>query len=147
MHALPTTTGTPSFVAPRAASPPIVAPWTLRAWPPLLWQARQRADDRLRHLGTRVTFAGDRWVRSAGQTLWGGSLDDGDAGVAWDWVQITRGVVTLADPMSVVTNLRLVGAAGEVLTAHQAACDLHALVHALPWQGEVERALRGAPNG
>jgi hypothetical protein len=147
MHALPTTGAVVPTATPPTGSPPIVAPWTLRAWPPLLWQARRRADERLRHLGTRITFTGDRWVRSAGQTLWGGSLDDGDAGVAWDWVQITRGVVALADPMSVVTNLRLVGAGGQVLTAHEAACFLNALVHALPWQDEVERALRGAPNG
>lgn len=85
-------------------------------------------------------------VRTAGQTLWGGLLEEGDAGVAWDWVQISRGVVALADPMSVVTNLRLVGEAGEVLTSLQAALYLNALVHELPWQGEVERALRGLPN-
>ena len=85
-------------------------------------------------------------VRSAGQTLWGGSLDDGDAGLAWDWVQISRDVVALADPMSVVTNLRLLGDEGEVLTTLQASRYLNALVHELPWQGEIERALRGLPN-
>ncbi len=123
-----------------------VAPWTLRAWPPLLWQAGETPGARFRHLGTRITFTGDRMVRMAGQTLWGGSLDDGDAGVAWDWVQISRGVVALADPMSVVTNLRLVGDEGEVLTALQSSLYLNAMVHGLPWQTEVERALRGAPN-
>ena len=25
--------------------------------------------------------------------------------MAWDWVQIARGVVAMADPMSVVTNI------------------------------------------
>lgn len=123
-----------------------MAPWTLRAWPPLLWQAGTPPRGRFRHLGTRITFPGDRLVRTAGQTLWGGSLDDGDAGVAWDWVQISRGVVALADPMSVVTNLRLVGEEGEVLTSLQASLYLNALVHELPWQSEVERALRGTPN-
>ena len=128
-----------------AVSPP-TAPWTLRAWPPLLWQAARPPRGRFRHLGTRITFSGDRMVRTAGQTLWGGLLEEGDAGVAWDWVQISRGVVAMADPMSVVTNLRLVGEAGEVLTSLQAALYLNALVHELPWQGEVERALRGLPN-
>lgn len=85
-------------------------------------------------------------VRMAGQTLWGGSLDDGDAGVAWDWVQISRGVVALADPMSVVTNLRLIGDEGEVLTPLQSSLYLNALVHGLPWQTEVERALRAEPH-
>lgn len=93
-----------------------------------------------------MTFSGDRVVRSAGQTLWAGALGDGEAGVAWDWVQISRGVVAMADPMSVVTNLRLVGHQGEVLTALQAALYLNALVRELPWQGEVERALRLAPH-
>ena len=36
--------------------------------------------------------------------------------MAWDWIQIARGVVAMADPMAVVTNLRLVGSEGEVLT-------------------------------
>ena len=51
-------------------------------------------------------------ARTAGQTIWAGTAADGEAGVAWDWMQIARGVVAMADPMSVVTNLRLVGNAG-----------------------------------
>ena len=118
-----------------------VTPWSLRAWPPLLWQAGRGPDDYFRHLCTHITFPGDRMVRTAGQTVWGGQVGDTDAGVAWDWVQISRGVVAMADPMSVVTNLRLIGEAGEVLTAWEAAPFLTALVRQLPWQNEVERAL------
>jgi hypothetical protein len=79
--------------------------------------------------------------RTAGQTIWGGQSKDGEAGVAWDWVQISGDVVAMADPMSVVTNLRLVGEEGEVLTALECARFLNEIVHALPWQGEVQRAL------
>ena len=79
--------------------------------------------------------------RTAGQTIWGGQSEDGEAGVAWDWVQISGDVVAMADPMSVVTNLRLVGEEGEVLTALECARFLNEIVHALPWQGEVQRAL------
>jgi hypothetical protein len=42
----------------------------------------------------------------------------------------------------VVTNLRLVGDEGEVLTAYEAARFLNEIVHTLPWQDEVQRALR-----
>ncbi|MBA4176029.1 MAG: hypothetical protein C0505_05645 [Leptothrix sp. (in: Bacteria)] len=77
----------------------------------------------------------------AGQTVWAAQSNDGKAGMAWDWVQITRGVVAIADPMSVVTNVRLVGDEGEVLTAHQAARYLNEMVRSLPWQEEVQRAL------
>jgi len=82
----------------------------------------------------------------AGQTVWAAHADDGDAGMAWDWVQIARGVVAIADPMSVVTNLRIVSGAGEVLTATESALFLNQLVHALPWQTEVQRALRVRAN-
>ncbi|MCU0968993.1 MAG: hypothetical protein MUF03_09275 [Rubrivivax sp.] len=97
---------------------------------------------RLAHLGTRVTFAGDSSHGPAGQTLWAASGDDGEAGVAWDWVRIEHGIVAMADPMAVVTNLRLVADDGTVLTALQAARVLTGLVHGLPWQDEVVRALR-----
>lgn len=79
--------------------------------------------------------------RVAGQTIWAGRLDGAEAGVAWDWVQIADGVVAMADPLSVVTNLRIVGNEGEVLTAMEAARYLNGIVHALPWQSEVGRAL------
>jgi hypothetical protein len=106
-----------------------------------LWQADRKIQLKLRHLGTTVTNPGDRVTRTAGQTLWAAQADDGQAGMAWDWVQLAHGVVALADPLSVVTNLRLVGPEGEVLTPMQSALHLNAIVNALPWQDEVERAL------
>lgn len=121
----------------------MVSPWSLRAWPPLLWQAGNTTRLQFQHLGTRVTMLGDRSCNVAGQTMWGGSSADGEAGVAWDWIQISHGVVAMADPMSVITNLRLVGDEGEVLTALEAVCYLNEIVHQLPWQHEVARALRG----
>ena len=116
-------------------------PWSIRAWPPVLWQAGRDTQLRFYHLSTRVTLPGERGTRTAGQTIWGGSHDDGEAGVAWDWVQICGDVVAMADPMCVVTNLRLVGQEGEVLTALESARYLNEIVHALPWQTEVQRAL------
>ena len=121
-------------------------PWTLRAWPPLLWQLGRVAPLRLHHIGTQVTNPGEAMFRTTGQTLWAWSSDDGEAGMAWDWVQIARGVVAIADPMSVVTNVRLIGEEGEVLTAHEAARFLNELVRSLPWQQEVQRALHQRVN-
>jgi hypothetical protein len=127
------------------ASP--VTPWSLRAWPQLLWQVGLSSTVRFHHLDTRITLAGAGREPVAGQTVWAGHAHDGDAGVAWDWVQIGQGVVAIADPMSVVTNVRLIGEEGEVLTAHAAARYLNELVRSLPWQSEVRRALgaRHAP--
>lgn len=83
--------------------------------------------------------------RTVGQTLWAWHGDEGDVGMAWDWIQLTRGVVAMADPMAVVTNLRLVSGEGEVLSAMESARHFNWIVHGLPWQHEVERAL-GAPG-
>jgi len=116
-------------------------PWSIRAWPPVLWQAGRESQLRFQHLSTLVTLPGDRISRTAGQTIWGGHSEDGEAGVAWDWVQICGDVVAMADPMSVVSNLRLIGQEGEVLTALESARFLNEIVHALPWQTEVQRAL------
>ncbi len=123
---------------------PVATPWSLRAWPTLLWQAGGPVPARFQHLGTRVTLCTDAPGPAAGQTVWAASAETGEAGMAWDWIQITRGVVAMADPMSVVTNLRLVGAEGEVLTAQQAACFLNELVRGLPWQREVQREVQRA---
>ncbi len=61
--------------------------------------------------------------------------------MAWDWVQIARGVVAMADPMSVISNLRFIGGEGEVLTAYESSLFLNEIVRLLPWQSEVQRAL------
>ena len=134
-----------SSFAPAPVLPPATA-WSLRAWPPLLWQAREPTRVRFHHLGTRITIGADPPGPAAGQTVWAASAAEGEAGMAWDWIQIARGVVAIADPMSVVTNVRLIGDEGEVLTAQQAALFLNELVRGLPWQKEVQRALSARAN-
>ena len=120
----------------------LISPWSLRAWPPILWQAGLSSGLRFHHLSTRVSISDEQNCRVAGQTLWGGVSSDGEAGVAWDWIEMPRGLVAMADPMCVVTNIRLVGDEGEVLTAFEAARFLNEIVHMLPWQSEVQRAIR-----
>ena len=47
----------------------------------------------------------------------------------------------MADPMALVTNLQLLDSHGEVLPSLRAALRLNEIVHLLPWQSEVQRAL------
>ena len=119
----------------------MIPAWIVCAWPPVLWQASAALDLQLVHLGTRVLTFGDRAGPCSGQTLWGESSLERSAGVAWDWVQIQQGVVAIADPLGLITNLKLLDAAGETLNSHQMAIHLNEIVHALPWQTEVQRAL------
>lgn len=127
----------------------MIPAWIICAWPPLLWQASAAPELHLVHLGTRVLTYGDRTGPCSGQTLWGESSPDRSAGVAWDWVQLQQGVVALADPLGLITNLKLLDADGEALSAHQTAIHLNEIVHGLPWQSEVQRALTDstAANG
>ena len=53
--------------------------------------------------------------------------------------------MALADPLALVTNLWLLDGEGQVLSPLQAAPHLNVLVHALPWQDEVRRALESQP--
>ncbi|MES3014059.1 MAG: hypothetical protein V4750_10080 [Pseudomonadota bacterium] len=116
--------------------------WIVYAWAPVLWQATSATDLHLVHLGTRVLSFGDDDAPCSGQTLWGDHSEECATGVAWDWVEVRQGVVAMSDPLGMVTNLRLLDARGEILSQTQIAVHLHQLVHALPWQSEVERALR-----
>lgn len=61
--------------------------------------------------------------------------------MAWDWVQLSRGIVTMADPLSVITNISLIDADGDILPALESLRHLNEVVHATPWQDEVERVL------
>jgi len=101
---------------------------------------------RFNHLETQVFPASDEDAPVSGQTVWRTTADDGEVGVAWDWVMLSRDVVAMADPMCVVTNLRLLGDQGEVLTSWEAARHLSRIVYGLPWQGEVQRAVRRELN-
>jgi hypothetical protein len=115
--------------------------WTIGAWPPVLLQSDRDPHPNFVHLGTHVSArpAAD-WPRS-GQTAWGGRAADSVAGLSWDWIEIADGVIAIADPMTMTTNLRLLGSEGEVLTAHSAAPHLNRIAHQLPWQAEVRHAL------
>lgn len=115
--------------------------WIVCAWPPLLWQADSAPELNFVHLGTRVLNTGDADHPCTGQTVWGSPSTDRVAGVAWDWVEVQDGVVAMADPLGLVTNLQLTDERGEILPVTKAALHLNGLVHMLPWQSEVRRAL------
>jgi len=95
------------------------------------------------HLGTQVLTKRDEG-QCSGQTLWGNQGQGEAAGLAWDWVEIREGVVAMADPLGVITNVRFLNDRGEALPEREVAIRLQRLVHALPWQTEVRRALQPA---
>jgi hypothetical protein len=111
------------------------------AWPRVLCEAQHAPRLQFAHRSTQVLVPGEGGRPAMGQTLWQG--DDGDtvAGVAWDWVSMSAGVVAMVDPLALVTNLQFLNAEGEVLAPLESARQLNEIVHTLPWQYEVQRAL------
>lgn len=134
---------TPMTLNARAALPEhtMTEAWRVVSWPPVLWQADAMARLELVHLGTAVLNHGDTEMPCSGHTVWGTRGPDGPAGMAWDWIQIPQGVLALADPLAVVTNLWLLDPAGQVLSPLQAVPRLSQVVHNLPWQLEVQRVI------
>jgi len=120
--------------------------WRVASWPPVLWQADAAVRLDLVHLATHVETPAAIDTVCAGQTIWGAAALGGPAAMAWDWVQIPQGVVALADPLAVLTNLRLLDDDGHVLSRAQAVRHLNGVLNALPWQAEVERALERQPR-
>ena len=116
--------------------------WIVCEWPPVLLEAQSTPELHFVHLGTSVLNPGDPDHPSMGQTLWGNPSSKAVAGVAWDWVELQHGVYALADPLGMVTNLRLLGPRGETLSATQVALYLNELVRTLDWQSEVKRAVQ-----
>lgn len=115
--------------------------WIVYAWPRVLCEVTQVPQLQFAHLSTQVLVAGDAKHPAMGQTLWLGDGGRSVAGVAWDWISLPAGVVALADPLALITNLQFLNQAGEVLAPLESVCRLNEIVHALPWQYEVERAL------
>ena len=121
-----------------------VRPWALDSWPTVFWQANAKKRPRFVHLSTRLNYAQDRRMLCTGTTIWGEFSKAGDAGLAWEWIEIAEGVVAMTDPMSVITNLQLIAADGQILPAVIAALQFNQFVRKLPWQQEVRRLLATA---
>jgi hypothetical protein len=106
-----------------------------------LWQATNTKQLEFVHLGTRVLTYGDDEYPSCGQTLWGDPAGEVSVGIAWDWVQIQEGVVAMADPFDLSSNVCLLNEKGAPLSGRERTVRLNELIHSLPWQNEVYRML------
>jgi hypothetical protein len=118
--------------------------WTLTSWPSVRWCA---ADDprtwpAFQHMGTDVRAGGDEQGRPMGDTLWAARLADGNLlGLAWEWVQVSAGLVVLRDPNGIISNAWLEDESGEQLPELRALCVINGMAHATPWQQTVCRCL------
>lgn len=115
--------------------------WALYSWPPVAWHLPLRRRLRFVHLATCITNSRGEYTPCSGQTIWGYLSSTGDVGLAWDWQEISCGVIAMVDPMRIFSNVNLVNFRGDMLTTLEAALHFNQLVRKLKWQEEVLRLL------
>lgn len=113
-------------------------------WPIIEWSAHRIQQIALLHLASRRSEAacGPDGAAQRGSTLWCGLVASGLVGVTWTWQQIAPGVLVIADPLAIRSNLRWLGDDGHLL-GEIAVAALHTrLVVPLRWAQPVRDALR-----
>lgn len=116
---------------------------SVKRWAPVLLGVRhlQESSKRLHHLETQVSVRPAPGCRSSGQVLWCSDSGGSRVGVAWMWARRLDGLVIIANPMSVASNLALLDdESGDPLSPGRQVCCLNWLICSLPWQGFVAAA-------
>ena len=125
----------------------------IKSWATLEWYLPPQSDQlpSFKHVGAQVRDDGSSLGFRAGDTVWVAQDEQWQAGLAWEWVEVKPGVVMLADPNSIVTNLQFVDAEDQHVYGLAKTIAINRLVHGLPWQQSVcallpDQALH-APTG
>lgn len=114
-----------------------MAAWTILAMPSVLWRTPWRG---LHFEHVQTTICGQPGSLK-GDTVWAAA--SGSIAIGWEWVQVVRNVVALADPMSITSNLIPVeGKDDRALPECRRLVLLNNLVHAAPWQAVVCERMR-----
>ena len=119
----------------------------IKSWPTLEWYLPQESGplNNFQHLCTHSPedVIGATNTRQ-GETVWVGEILGQQAGLAWEWCEYRAGVVMLADPNCIVSNIRFLDAGGRALPPLAALATINRLVHGLRWQQAVCQALRSS---
>lgn len=75
-----------------------------------------------------------------GTVLWGLVEPERKVGMAWDWREVKRGVLALADPMRIISNVMLVDSDGKCLPQSARVLYLNNAIASLCWQPAVKQA-------
>ena len=109
--------------------------WQIAAWDQVGISVDQwdHLSETLQYLGSSSGVTEKHGLRS-GQTAWGVHITEGgDIGLAWDWLEVRPGVVAMADPMTVLSNVVLLEN-GEPVAPSKLILHLNNAIFSLPWQ-------------
>ena len=122
--------------------------WMIKSWPRLGWylSPQQELVNTFKHLGTNCRDHATPEGRLQGETVWMAEILGQPAGLAWEWTEHRPGVMLLADPNSIVCNLRFLDLQRNPLSPSAALVAMNQIVHSLPWQTAVCDWLLTAPS-
>ena len=123
--------------------------WMIKSWPIIDWfpPSPEAEWPSFLHMSTQVRQERRGTEPCVGSTVWVGSLDGVYAGLAWEWVELRTGVLMLADPNSIITNIQVVGVGRQAMETLDATVRLNVILHRLPWQDLVGEVLASARQG
>ena len=99
------------------------------------------ASRRLRHCASMQRRRSPEDFVDHGETTWAMTSTLGTMTILFEWAEVTRGVLALANPMGIVSNVRLMTDEGDLLTPAQTLLQLNFTVHELEWQTVVASKL------
>ena len=104
----------------------------------------ERAPRLLQPVWTEIRPLGDASHLCSGATVW--SWEDGDTvfALGWEWVEFRAGVVLLANPMEILSNMKFDVEGDQTLPRNSNIETLNIIVHSLPWLNYLRGVLNGA---
>ncbi len=123
--------------------------WMIKSWPIIDWFPPQPDEGwpSFLHMSTHVHQERGGTGPCVGSTVWVGAIDGVYAGLAWEWVELRPGVLMLADPNSIITNLQIMDAGRLPQGLLGATVSLNTVLHRLPWQKSVCTMVASAREG
>lgn len=121
--------------------------WMIVSAPKIEWYLPETVADwpDFRHLRSSVVSEATKSTYRRGDTLWGARLvDDTVLYLAWEWVEIRDGVISLVDPNAILSNACFIDEQGEPLSHLISTICTMRLVHGMNWAEWVTATLRGA---
>ena len=121
--------------------------WDVVTWPVVWVESKDRHSlaGEVYHISTvTIGKAGERGIW--GQILFGVESAERLLGLAWDWIALSPGVIALADPMMVLSNVHFRDSDGEPVQAALRVLELNSIIHRIDWQPTVHNRLLSAPS-
>lgn len=114
--------------------------WHVLSWEQVELPASQfsKAVRHMKCLGVSVRDATP--AHRKGEVLWGTDVSGRGVGIAWEWGEATDGIVAMVDPLTILSNVKLVTDDGLAICPDELLLRLNGAVNSLRWQSAAVRA-------